>query len=80
LATEAESKRVLQNLFKAAGNIQVAKSRITIALDPSGNRAELRAIEKLLAEINREGFSHPADPVHRPLRFRLQAAPSPQGA
>jgi hypothetical protein len=80
LATEAESKRVLQNLFKAVGDIQVAKSRITIALDPSGNRAELRAIEKLLAEINREGLSHPADPLQRPLRFRLQVAPSPQGA
>ncbi|HEY3449916.1 MAG TPA: hypothetical protein VGK67_26420, partial [Myxococcales bacterium] len=80
LAAETESKRVLQNLFKAVGNIQVAKSHITIALDPSGNRAELRAIEKLLAEINREGLSHPADPLHRPLRFRLQMAPSPQGA
>lgn len=80
LATEAESKQVLQNAFKAVGNIQVANSHITIALDPSGNRAELRAIRKLFDEINHEAISHPADPLHRPLRFRLQAVVSSQGA
>jgi hypothetical protein len=80
LTTEAESKRVLQNLFKATGNIQATNTHITVALDPSGNRAELRAIRKLLEDINQEAIPHPADPLRRPLRFRLQKALSAQVA
>jgi hypothetical protein len=80
LSTEPEAKKVVQNLFKAAGNIQVADSHITVSLDPSANRAELRAIRSLLDELNSQDLSHPGDPRRRTLRFRLQPALSPQGA
>ncbi|HMK74058.1 MAG TPA: hypothetical protein VK454_12010 [Myxococcaceae bacterium] len=75
LSTAPEAKRVVQNLLKATGNIQVSKSHITVTLDPSANRAELRAMGKLLEEINRKRLSHPGDPQRRRLGFRLQAAP-----
>jgi hypothetical protein len=80
LCTEPEAKRVIQNVFKAPGNIHVTASRITVTLDPSANRAELRAIGSLLEEVNRAGLRHPADPQRRLLRFRLHRAPSPQVA
>ena len=80
LSTEPEAKRVVQNLFRAAGNIQVNHSHITVTLDPSANRAELRAVASLLDEVNRQRLCHPADPHRRRLQFRLQTAVSPQGA
>jgi hypothetical protein len=80
LPAGAEAKRVLQNVFRATGNIQVAESQITITLDPAANRAELPAIRKLLNDLNREALMHPADPLRRPLQFRLQTASSAQRA
>jgi hypothetical protein len=80
LSTEPEAKRVVQNLLKASGNIQVGKSRITVTLDPSANRAELRAIRALLGQVNRKRLSHPGDPERRRLEFRLQGAARSQGA
>jgi len=80
LPVGAEAKRVLQNIFSAAGNIQVADSQITITLDPAANRAELPAIRKLLNDLNQGALTHPADPLRRPLRFRLQAEESAQRA
>lgn len=80
LPAGAEAKRVLQNVFRATGNIQVADSQITITLDPAANRAELPAIRKLLNSLNRDALMHPADPLRRRLQFRLQAASSAQRA
>ena len=80
LPVGAEAKRVLQNVFRATGNIQVADSQITITLDPAANRAELPAIRKLLNGLNLEALRHPADPLRRPLYFRLQAVSSAQRA
>lgn len=74
LSTGPEAKRVIQNLLKASGSIQVGRSRITVTLDPSANRAELRAIRALLGQVNRKRLSHPGDPQRRPLEFRLQRA------
>jgi len=74
LTEKPEAKRVLQNLFKAPGNIRVTSSRITVTLDPSANRAELRAIVGLLRRINRMRLPHPGDPKARPLKFALQKA------
>lgn len=80
LSTGPEAKRVVQNLLNAMGDIRVGKSSITITLDPSANRAELRAAEKMLRAVNRKRLVHPADPQGRRLQFRLQNAHSPQGA
>jgi hypothetical protein len=80
LTTEAEAKRILQNLIKATGNIQVGESGINVVLDPSANRAELRAMAKLLAEVNHRNLVHPADPQCRHVQFRLRGVHLPQGA
>ena len=72
LTRPAEAKRVLANLFAAPGSIHVDDSRITVALQPAGTRSELRALRPFLARCSQMRLTLPADPTHRPLRFRLQ--------
>jgi hypothetical protein len=80
LRLKAEAKRVLQNLFQSSGSIHAGRSAITVRLDPTANRAELRAIGQLLNQVNRRRLIHPGDRERRPLRFVLQRTSSPQGA
>jgi hypothetical protein len=75
-----EAKRVLQNVFSAPGSLRVGAGAITVTLDPSANRAEVVAIERLLAHATEMKLAHPGDPLQRPLRFALKSPASPQGA
>jgi hypothetical protein len=69
-----EAKRVLKNLFCATGDLKVCDSKITLTLDPAGTRNELQALASLFKRLNRQKLTHPGDPAHRPLIFRLRRA------
>jgi hypothetical protein len=75
-----EAKRVLQNVFTAPGSLRVGPQAIAVTLDPSANRAEVAAIDRLLAHVTAMKLAHPGDPLRRPLRFGLKTPASPQGA
>jgi hypothetical protein len=72
LPRPAEAKRVIQNTLKASGNVCVTQGKITVSLDPSGNRSELQALRQLLKEVNALRLKHPGDPLRRRLSFALQ--------
>ena len=74
LSKPEEAKKVVENIFKAHGNIHVNDSSILISLDAAGNANELNAIRTALEEINALQLPHPGDPHRRPLRFTLQRA------
>jgi hypothetical protein len=74
LREPAESKRVLQNLFLAPGDVRVLTRTIVVTLDPAANRNELAAIGALLAKVNGWGLSLPGDPRSRQLTFKLQSS------
>lgn len=71
LPRPAEAKRVIQNMLKAPGNVSVTQDKITVSLDPSGNRSELLALRQLLKEVNALRLRHPGDPLRRRLSFVL---------
>jgi hypothetical protein len=74
LSMPKEAKKVVENLLKAHGNIQVNDGSILISLDVAGNENELRAVRVAFEEINALRLAHPGDPCRRPLRFTLQRA------
>ncbi len=74
LSMPDEAKKVVENIFKAHGNIQVNDGSILISLDAAANSNELSAIRAALEEINALQLAHPGDPRRRPLRFTLQRA------
>jgi hypothetical protein len=74
LSMPEEAKKVVENIFKAHGNIHVNDGSILISLDAAGNANELDAIRTALEEINALQLPHPGDPRRRPLRFTLQRA------
>jgi hypothetical protein len=67
-----EAKRLLQNVFRATGDIRVAERSITVLLNPAANKSERPSLEAFFEALNRRRLCHPGDPFSRPVRFRLQ--------
>ena len=72
MARPDEAKRLLQNVFRATGDIRVAEKSITVFLDPAANASERPSLETFFEGLNRRRLCHPGDPFSRPVRFRLQ--------
>jgi hypothetical protein len=66
-----EAKKLLSNLFTSPGAIAVTNHAVLVRLAPAANKAELVAIEQLLAELNQRGLILPSDHKRLPLRFEL---------
>ena len=67
-----EAKRLLQNVFRATGDIRVTEKSITVTLDPAANESERPSLEAFFEALNRRRLCHPGDPYSRPVCFRLQ--------
>lgn len=72
LARPAEAKKVISNLFSAAGDVTVRKNGISVLLKPAGTSDEKRAMKELLRKVSRMKLSLPGDKNRRPVSFRTQ--------
>lgn len=71
LPKPAEAKKTLAKLFDATGSVRPNGRTTTIALQPAGTAAELRAFESLMSRLNALDLHLPGDPSGRALRFKL---------
>ena len=67
-----EAKRLLRNLFGAAGDLHVKADAIEVVLDIAANDNERSALNAFCRAVNALKLSHPGDAAARPLRFRTQ--------
>lgn len=72
LSRPSEAKKVVANLFSAAGDVNVGKNGVSVVLKPAGTSGEKKAMKGLLDEVNRMNLTLPGDQKHRPLLFRSQ--------
>jgi len=66
-----EAKKVVANLFRAAGYVRLGKDSWRIRLMPAATPDERRAMSALLRNLNRLKLVLPGDPSARPLHFSL---------
>ncbi len=71
LPRATEAKKALAKLLDAPGSIRLNRRTITVALEPAGTSAELRAFDSLLRRLSALVLHLPGDPSGRSLRFKL---------
>ena len=71
LPRATEAKKALAKLLDAPGSIRLNRRTITVALEPAGTSAELRAVDSLLRRLSALALHLPGDPSGRSLRFKL---------
>ena len=71
LVRPREAKKVVANLLKAPGRIDVTADGIRVRLAPAANGSERRAMQVALVALNQRNLVLPADHGGRPLRFEV---------
>jgi len=66
-----EAKKLLANLFTAPGTVVVTAGAVHVRLAPAANGAELAALGRLFAALNKRELILPSDHKRLPLRFDL---------
>jgi transposase len=71
LPRAAEAKKVLANLFEAAGDVSISRGQISVTLRPAGTTREHEALRELLRQCSAMNLRLPGDTDGRTLAFRL---------